>query len=303
MDKVDNEPLFIILMKKSIVSFMLFFMLIGCSYFHWSRYYPYSNKNPDKLYLDLPSNYEDCLLQFDTIFTKKIINYYRQQDISIASIELSKELGGFFINFWNLSYYREDPTAMHIYSHRQMAFPQVLDTFINDGISDPEAMIRVLFKCYHKKLNGIVYHWKEEIKLTNSYWISPKKGEGWVSQEMLKREAKILSNYHFQQLKINDTVDILYGRSPQLIKKTSDWYYVSGVIQHKILDKRSINVKLTNIQSEHNENYMIIEDRKIVIGDTLTDYCVGWLKRGTYYMNYHRNKEYREGLNLQDHLR
>lgn len=261
---------------------------------NFSYFYPYCRINPEKLYKNLPNNYDNCLSQFDSILSVEIINYYKPLDSTIAAIEISQAIGGFFINFWNLSFYREKPQTGGSYLWRMQYKPLVLDEFIKDGINDPEAMVRILFNCYHKKLNNIPYNWEEEIQLLKSYWIPYKYGEGWVSKEMRKRENEILVDYHFQQLEINDTVDILYNRSPRLIKKTPDWYYLTGIIQFKIPEQKAINVKLIDIQSEFNENYMVIEKDKINVGDTLTDYCKEWLKRGVYYMNYHRNKEYRE---------
>ncbi len=174
--------------------------------------------------------------------------------------------------------------------------PPVLDRFIKDGVSDPEVMIRVLFKCYHKKLNNLEYDWANEIALISSFWISPKKGEGWVSKAMQKRESDNLNKYHFQSLNINDTVDVFYNRSPSL-SKTPDWYYLSGIIQMKYPEYDSIKVKLLSIESESSKiNYMKVNDKIINIGDTATYYADGWLKRGVYYFNYSRNTEYRVAI-------
>jgi hypothetical protein len=78
-----------------------------------------------------------------------------------------------------------------------------------------------------------------------------------------------------------------------LLSKTSDWYYLSGIIQSKIPDDQTIHVKLTSIQTEFGKDFIISEDDTLSIGDTLTSYSKGWLKRGVYYFNYHRNTEYR----------
>ena len=288
-------------MKKNIFIFsitILFFIGYGgCGIIFpkWDYYYPYSKINPEHLYKNLPTDYDDCLNQFDNILSNEIINHYQSLDSTIAAIEISQEIGGFFINFWNLSFYLKKPqTGGFIYSKRFGFKPLVLDEFIKDGINDPEAMVRILFNSYHKKLTNIPYNWEEEIQLLKSYWIPSKYGEGWVSKEMIKRENEILIEFHFQQLAVNDTVDILYNRSPRLIKRTPDWYYLTGIIQFKIPEQKAINVKLIDIQSDLKKNYMIIEKDTIAVGDTLTDYSKGWLKRGIYYMDYNRNIEYRQ---------
>jgi hypothetical protein len=130
------------------------------------------------------------------------------------------------------------------FSNRLYKIPLVLEKFIKDSISDPEAMVRVLFTCYHKKLNNIQYNWETEIRCLNNYWIPAKSGEGWVSPLMKQRENEILVDYHFKQLELNDTVDILYNRAPQLLNKTPDWYYLTGLIKYKLPVQKAINVKL-----------------------------------------------------------
>ena len=291
---------------KKIFLFILSLGLLGCASMHWSNFYQYTNMNPEKFYLNLPNDYEDCLNQFDTLLSTEVITHFKGLDSTIAAIEISQEIGGLFINFWNLRRYSNDYDGSGyvsaggggtIYNKRFKYKPAVVDSFVNMDLSDSEAMMRVLFSCYHKRLNTKSYDWETEIDKINSYWIPAKYGEGFVSPEMKKREHEILVDYHFEQLKINDTVDILYNRSPRLISKSPDWYYLTGIIEFKIPEKKSINVKLLEIQSEFGKNYIPMENDTIAIGDTLTDYCKGWLRRGSYYFNYHRNKEYRYDFN------
>jgi hypothetical protein len=270
-------------------------VIFGCAQLHWNYYYPYSNVNPEKFHENLPRDYEECLQQFDTILTKEAIQYFKNRDSTVAAIEISESIGGLFSNFWNLEYYRRQTSSYKPdgYPRRGLKIPGVLEKFMKDSLSDPEAMIRVLFTCYHKKLNHQNYNWENEIQQIKSYWIPAKDGEGWVSPKMKQRENEILADYHFKQLAINDTVDVLFNRSPRLLSKTSDWNYLTGIIQSKIPDDQSIHVKLISIQTEFGKDYIISEEDTLSIGDTLTSYSKGWLKRGFYYFNYHRNTEYR----------
>lgn len=281
-------------MKYFYVLLLFFIVINGCSSTSWQRFYPNVNIDPFKFKHNLPIDYENCLLQFDSILTPEVISHYRIEDSLVAYIKISQEMGGLFTNFWNLDYYRNQQveTMSYGYSYK----PPVLDRFIKDEVSDPEVMIRVLFKCYHKKLNNLEYDWTNEIALISSFWISPNKGEGWVSKAMQKRESDILNKNHFQSLNINDTVDVFYNRSPRL-SKTPDWYYLSGVIQMKYPEYYSIKVKLLSIESESSKiNYMKDNDEIINIGDTATYYADGWLKRGVYYFDYSRNTEYRVAI-------
>ena len=282
--------------KILIIAILIFIGLCGCGaiFPKWDYFYPYCKSNPARLSKPLPITYEDCLAQFDSVLSDKVINYFRTSDSTIASIEISQELGGLFRNYWKFSLNSGDKQIEYLdikdikYKH-----PWVLQRFIIDGVYDPEAMIRILFNCYYKKLNNIPYNWEEEIQKLKSYWIPYKYG---LSKEMRKRENDILADYRFNLLEVGDTVDVLYNQAPRLklLRKTPDWYYLTGIIQYKLPKCKAINVKLTDIQSEFKKNYIIEEKDTIVIGDTLTDYSYGWLKRGIYYLNYQRNKEYRD---------
>lgn len=284
------------------------FLIIGitsCASWHWSYFYPYTNVNPEKFYLDLPNNFEECLSHFDTILSSEVINHFKGLDSRIASIEISQEIGGLFINFWNLRRYTNNYDGSGfvsagggtIYNKRFQYKPAVIDSFVNMGVTDSEAMIRVLFSCYHKRLNSKPYNWTTDITEINSYWIPAKYGEGHLSTVIEKRENEILVDYHFEQLLTNDTVDILYNSAPRIASKSPDWYYLTGIIEFKIPEKKSINVKLIEIKSEFGKNFIPTENDTIAVGDNLTDYSKGWLRRGTYSFNYHQNREYRYDFN------
>lgn len=289
------------------IRFTLFVFVIGitsCASWHWSNYYLYTNVNPSKFYLDLPDNFEECLNQFDTILSYEVIKYFKSVDSTIAAIHISQEIGGLFINFWNLRRYTNNydgsgfvsAEGRTTYNKRYQYKPGVIDSFVYMGVTDSEAMMRVLFSCYHKRLNSKQYDWVTEISKVNSYWIPAKYGEGKLSPEMKKREHKVLVDYHFKHLSLKDTVNILHNRAPRLISKIPDWHYLTGIIEFKIPESKSINLMLIDIKSEFGDNYMLIENDTISIVDTLTSYSDGWLKRGTYYFNYHRNTEYRTGM-------
>jgi hypothetical protein len=285
------------LVMSKIILFFLSLVLIGCASMHWSNYFPYMKVNPNKMYLSQPVNYEDCLNQFDTILSDNVIKHFKALDSTIASIEISNEIGNLFINHWNLAYYsKRNP---NIYHRKYNMKPPVIDKFIADSLSDPQAMIRVMFSCYHKKLNNIPYDWKYEIDKIRTYWVGSELiyNRAHLRNSMKKYEYKILLNHHYNQLKLADTVDVLYNRAPRLNNKSPDWYYLTGIIKDKYPENKHIDVELIKIQSEFGAEYILSKNDTITIGDTLNDFCKGWLRRGSYYFNYHRNKEYRYDFN------
>ena len=286
---------------RNLITTFTILLLTGCSSMHWSNYYPYCKVNPDIIKKNQPANFEDCLLQIDTILSTEARTYFKNQDSTIAVIEIcnyNKGIAGLFLNRWNLN---NNGTSQGTTYQNEIRFkstypPIVLQKFEAKGLIDPRAMIRVIFNCYYKKINNLPYDWNMEIQKIKSYWINPEKIYYYSreSKEMESRENKILVNHHFESLGKKDTVNVLYNRAPRLTKKSPDWYYLTGIIEFKIPEREEINVQLIAIESEFGENFILTETDTIFVGDTLTDYCKGWLKKGEYYFNYHRNKEYRE---------
>jgi len=237
----------------------------------------------------------------DSILTYEVIHNFKNSDSSIATIEISNEIGGFFITNWSLYKYGHTISPSSIGGAKQRMPEKPIDLpsqFIYDGIEHPGAMIRIMFNCYYKYLNNQQYDWKNEIDKMKSYWKCTDNTYYWgeVPDTIAKIENRILVNYRFGLLNPYDTVDIFYNRPPRLTKKSPDWYYLTGIIKYKLPKTKEINVELTDIKSEFGDKFLLTENDTIFIGDTLTDYSKGWLKRGVYYFNYNRNTEYRTGL-------
>jgi hypothetical protein len=285
---------------RKITIYLIVFLLVGCTSMHFSNYYPYSKVPPQKLKSLYPIEYEDCMTLLDSILSNAVINNFKNTDTSIATIEISDGIGGFFITNWGLNKYGE--TKGTTYNMPRQKIPDMpIDLpsrFIHDGIPHPSAMIRVMFNCYHKYLNNKPYNWNQEIEEMKSYWINPETVYYYtrVPDTIAKLENRILVNYRFDLLNKNDTVDILYNRAPRLTKKSPDWYYLTGTVKYKLPKTKEINIELIEIKSEFGDNFLLAENDTIFIGDTLTDYSKGWLKRGMYYFNYNRNTEYRSGF-------
>lgn len=286
--------------KTNNLIFVILLILTSCAPTNFKYYWPYSNVPPQKLNTLFPIKYEDCMQLLDSILSKEVIKNFKNSDSTIATIEICEGIGGFFITNWKLNRYGE--TKGTTYNMPRQRLPErpidLPSHFIHDGIEHPHAMIRVMFNCYYKYLNGLSYSWEAEIDKMKSYWINPDIIYYYtrVPDTIAKIENKILVDYYFNQLYVNDTVDILYNRAPRMTKKSPDWYYLTGIIKFKRPESKSINIQLIDIKSEFGNNYILTENDTIAVGDTLTDYSKGWLKRGKYYFNYNRNTEYRTGI-------
>ena len=268
---------------------------------HFSNYWPYSKVPPQKLKTLYPIEYEDCMTLLDSILTNEVIHNFKKSDSSIATIEISNGIGGFFITNWALYKYGHTISPQSIGGAKQRMPEKPIDLpshFIYDGIEHPGAMIRIMFNCYYKYLNNQQYDWQKEIDKMKLYWKCTDNTYYWgeVPDTIEKIENDILDRYYFNQLNVNDTVDILYNRSPRLIHKSPDWYYLTGIIKYKIPKNKCINIQLISIKPQFDKDYLLVGDDTISVGDTLTDFYRGWLKRERYYFNYNRNTEYRNGI-------
>ncbi len=282
--------------KAKVFTLITSITLLGCAAAHFSTYLPYSQLPPQKVKALTPKNYDACLSAIDNVLSPVVKQHFKNQDSSIAVIEICNEIGGFFTTNWGMYRYNKQyhwPYNTH-YKLPKQPF-ELSSIFISDGVYHPEAMLRIMFSCYYKYLNGQDYNWQDEINKSKKLWPAgnPVNYEASLPDTVAKTENKILSNYYFNLLHVNDTVNILYGRSPKLTKKSPDWYYLTAVINNKIPETKSINVTLVEIISEFNQNYMVLKNDTLFQGDTLTDYYKGWLSKEKYYFNYHTCKEYR----------
>lgn len=283
-----------------IIFFTAFLVLTNCSPTNFQYYWPYSKVPPQRLKSLNPIEYDDCMYMLDSILTNEVKDNFKNSDSTIATIEICEGIGGFFITNWKLNRYGE--TKGTTYGGARQRLPErpidLPSRFIYDGIEHPYAMIRIMFNCYYKYLNNKKYSWEDEINKMKSYWINPETIYYYtrVPDTISKIENKILVDYYYDILTENDTVNIYYNRAPRWTKKSPDWYYLTGIIKYKKQQTKQINVELIGINSEFGDNFILTENDTIIIGDTLTDYSKGWLKKGRNYFNYNRNTEYRTGM-------
>jgi hypothetical protein len=279
---------------KSIAT--LFIILNSCAGAHWSNYWPYSRIAPKHLKKQNLNSFEDCLNNFDLVLQDTAINYFKNQDSSIATIEICKAIGGYFITNWNLNAYGETKGTTYendLFLSNDAA-PNVVREFYIKKVKDPEAMIRILFSAYHKKLNGKPYSFENEINELKSFWVNPKVIYRYslLSDSMRIRENRIINNYELNTLSINDTVVCRLSRAPRAISKKPDMFYLEAIVNFKVPRTGEVNLRLLKIESDKpNQGYHFANDT-LHVGDTLTDYPLKWHNRNKAYFDYNRNRYY-----------
>ncbi len=286
---------------KTIVIGTIISTLAACSASHFSNYWPYSQIHPTLVKKLIPINYNDCIPALDSILSPIVKQHFKEQDSSIAAIRICEDIGGFFTTNWKLYRYNKQYHWPNNYTQRLPDEPvDIASRFIDDGIYHPKAMIRIMFTCYHKHLNKRTYSWEEEIQKAKELWpqANPTSYKASLPNTVANLENRIISKYEFNILKVADTVNLLYNRPPRLSSKSSDWYYISGVIKDKYPETESIDIEIVNIDSEFKDKFMPMGNDTLHIGDTLSTHHKGWLSRNHSYFNYNRCVEQRRAFNV-----
>jgi hypothetical protein len=282
---------------KKIPIILLITVFSGCASINWRSYWPYSNVRPTYIKKHLPKDFNECLNLLDTLLSPEAIAYFKQQDSTIAVIELCKEIGPFYRNHWYLDYNYNYPTINDNYFdfYYPNKIPPIVKQFSEAGLVDPNAMLRVIFTCYHKKLNHIPYQQGIEISKIKSYWKYDDSSLKYdPTDEMKMRENNIINEYYYNKFFINDTVVVLFNRAPRYTKKSDDWYFLKGIILSKTDNTKELNIKLIDIRTEFGKNYITDKTDTLHIGDLVTDFSRGWHKKGIKYFDYQSNKYYPE---------
>ncbi len=285
-------------MRKGKFKYLIFLVLVidisGCSKIGWRHYWPYSNVNPSQVQKQLPRDYDECLRYLDMILKDESKNYFKNQDSTLAVIEICDQIGGFFITNWCLDYFTSTGSGIDYLMTLPEHAPGVARLFTKAGIMDPEAMMRVIFSCYYRKLNGVEYNWEEEIKKTRAYW--PNAGDAkllcQVRQSVKKQEWVRNDRFFFNRLSENDSVIIFLNRPPSIFSKKPNAFFLSGVVNFKRPEEKNINVRITNILSNKGTRQLLSDDRMVQIGDTLTGSATDWHKKDARYFNYSQNTFY-----------
>ena len=82
---------------KVLLLLAIVLIMIGCAATDFSYAWPYIQMRPEKVRKFTPKNYSDCIAAIDTVLTPVVKQHFKNQDSTIAVIEICNEIGGFFI--------------------------------------------------------------------------------------------------------------------------------------------------------------------------------------------------------------
>ncbi|MFO0355768.1 MAG: hypothetical protein ACK50A_02350 [Sphingobacteriaceae bacterium] len=278
-------------MKKVLYVFLIIF-LTSCS--SWTKYWPYLSIPPKNVRTPEPKNIEHCLTILDNALKPESKLNFKNEDSSIAVINIIEGQGGigyFFLGSWNLDYYYKKDALGPIYPYDfPTQVPFIVKQFDDMGVSDANAMIRIIFSCFHKKLNNIPYSEKTEIQKIKQYWVNHADKSPETSVQMRNREDSIINAFAFNNTTIGDTVVCWFRQPPKIINQEPSSYYVTSVVEKKNTDLKNMTLRIKDIVTDKNTKELIFPDKsKYFIGDTLVEYPIDWHLKRLKYFNYNRN--------------
>lgn len=237
-----------------------------------------------------PNSFEDALNQLDIVLKDEIINHFKKDEELIATIEISQELEDFFANFWKMSFliFGGKPSDSKVY-HSSV----LVNKCSAFGLTNPDLIMRVVFRCYHKKLNNKKYSLYEEInKIINEYGTYECNAE--TVEQIRNAELKIKSHEdsiifinELNRYNLNDTLGRRYYE-----KERKSEFFVSGTIKEIDKTRNIISLCVFDIVSDKRYRVMHYNNHLLRIGDTINVEYNYWNKFNESYF-YYRDGTYR----------
>ena len=253
-----------------------------------SMLYPYLKTNLKNV--QPPNTINDALNQLDIVLKTEIVEHFKNENETIATIQICKVLGDFFINHWKLNY----NTKFNF--NNSITFEDTPSTFLNYysnlGLSNPYLIMRVVFSCYHKKLNNKEFSESNEIDLINKEFNSSECN---VESFEHYSTAKSRINFYEDSILFRNKLmryykdDVLGKRYYEEKRKSS--FYISGCINKIDLTNNLITLQIVDIVSDKRYRSVYYNDELLNIGDTINVDFGEWYKYNDSIFNY-RNGNY-----------
>lgn len=274
-------------MKKFIViTLLISFSNISYSILDDKWAYPYLNV--DSKNVKPPVSIKDALDQLDFVLKLEIIEHFKQTNEPIAPILICKEIGDFFINRWFLDYHiRTNDNIIKI----EPKCPLFLNYFSNLGLNNPYLIMRVVFSCYHKRLNNIEFSIANEIeKIKQEFSASEcniiSTEQYWIALARIKaNEDSTLFADKLNRYSTNDTLGRFFHE-----EKRESSFYITGTIDSMDKKNRTITLKIFDIVSDKRYREVYYNDRTLKVGDTLHICSRGWNIYNELVYNYRYGK-------------
>lgn len=263
-------------LTKRIYFFVFLFVNIcfaSCySQSHWT------NKKTGELWRIKPENVDECITRLDSILAVHAKDHFKNTPEDIAVIEICFDLQHSFIRGWQLSNQSK------------------LTWFFKElKIYDPPEMLRIIFSCYHKKINIGSYDLTSVIKQYESYWVGSRTfappgqispNDYWVlNDKMVNREDSLMNKYLLDRTNLRDVVEVSYYYEHYFSSKPKR-YDLQGIVIAKDSLKNLFSIKIAKISNEKNNPIWYDNKVKRMVGDTIEVKPKAWHITGESRFHY-----------------
>jgi len=250
---------------------ILLFCLTSCYEYKSS----WTDGNINKIWKPVPQDLNECLNKLDTMFSREAKKHLIATEESFAVVEISRRLGRAFIERWHLDGSNKSDLRSFFYQ---------------SGISDPLAMIRIIFTCYHRKLNNQLIDLDNIIAHYRSSWIqskfSPPFSYFYLDSNMQAIEDSISNKYYFDKAQVYDTLaGSLFYESHRLTSMPLS-YYVEMIVLNKDTLNQVFTIKLIKASSSKNDSIWFDNKIKRKIGDEFEFKPDNWDKKDELVFRY-----------------
>ncbi len=224
--------------------------------------------NPQKD--ELPETIEDCFKILNNSLDKKTIDIFKNEDITIAVINIARTKDSYYIDNWNLNF------RLKSKSNYSDNIPKLLAFFEDKGIYNPKLIIRSIFSFYHYYLNNNEYDVDDEtLKIINIYKTSQKnkRRKNYHYYYYTQWENSIIRSYNYKKIKPGNIIGALYKE-----KHRGSDFYLSGIKLEKKGSLKEEMIKIFDIVSEKRYNTVLINNDTISVGDTISYSNLIWHK-------------------------
>ncbi len=270
---------------KVYISIIIVFVFFNVGYCQDFQYYPFLKANSNKV--KPPISIEDALKQLDFVLKKEIIEYFKNVNESLATLRICQELGDFFIIRWKLSI----NTGLNNKNIIPDYFSKLQEDFYNLNVNNPILMMRVVFRCYHKKLNNLDYSLNYEIDKikkdfsSSEYYVATTEQYWTALSKIQSCEDSVLFKDKLNSYSKNDTLGLRYYE-----EKRESTFYITGIIDTIDVTNQLISLKIIDIVSNKRYRSVFYNNELIKIYDKINIYSQNWYKYNESYFNYHYGK-------------
>ncbi len=227
-----------------------------------------------------PVSLEDALNQLNFVLKTEIVEHFKNEDEALATIKISQELGGFFSTRWKLG--NNNP-----YSRSLENPSELILSFSRSNMNNPVLMMRVVFSCFHKKLNNKDFFLNSEIeKVRKDYSISEYNVVTFEQHlaalsRIEAHEDSVVFAVILRRYSKNDTLGTRFYENMRESK-----FYISGIIDTIDAVNNLIELKVFDIVSDKRYRNVLFNNELIRNGDKLIINGSAWQRLNDFSFNY-----------------